>query len=364
MAATLPPRRLPLVGAIRWDAWFGDLSYVGLMVEKTLGPQHWHNRLPFFAQVDPDAGVQVRGNTRAIMDQEIAYAAAAGLDYWAFVIYPPADALSAALHLYLQSPIKSQINFCLNLQGGWLGSEAAWPECVRLYLGYFREPTYQTVLGDRPLVYLFNAADMLGPERFASEDFARQAFDTLRAACRHDGVGDPYVVVQDWSSAVAHHFVELLGGDAVSAYASDGRGQGAPFEALAAHTQSWWDEFAATGSPVVPLATAGWDPRPRIETPTPWHDYGSADHYYETPTPQALAAHVRAAIQWVRDHPQAAEANAVLIYAWNEFDEGGWLAPTLSEGSARLDALKVILRRDGAAMAPNDLVGLPRLLPS
>jgi hypothetical protein len=343
MAASMPPRRLPLVGAIRWDAWFGDLSYVGLVVEKTLGPQHWHDRLPFFARADSDTGLHIRGNTQAVMDQEIAYAAAAGLDYWAFVIYPPADPLSAALHLYLSSPIKSQINFCLNLQGGWLGSAAAWPESIRLYVSYFREPTYQTVLDARPLVYLFTAADMLGPEHFASEASARQAFDALRSACRDGGVGDPYLVVQDWSPATAHRFVKMLGGNAVSAYASDGRGQAAPFEDLAAHTQAWWDEFAATGSPVVPLATAGWDPRPRIETPTPWHDYGSADYYYQPPAPHALAAHVQAALHWVRDHPHAAEANAILIYAWNEFDEGGWLAPTLSDGTARLDALKAVL---------------------
>ncbi len=30
--------------------------------------------------------------------------------------------------------------------------------------------------------------------------------------------------------------------------------------------------------------------------------------------------------------------------AWNEFDEGGWLCPSLSEGSARLDALRAVLR--------------------
>jgi hypothetical protein len=345
MCATLPERRPPLVGAIRWDAWFGDLSDVGLMVEKTLGPRHWHDRLPFFARTDSTTGVQVRGNTQAVMDQEIDFAAEAGLDYWAFVVYPSADALSAALHLYLNSPRKSRINFCLNLQGGWLGSEAAWPEAVQHYLSYFREPTYQTVLGSRPLVYLFNAADMFGSGRFSTVDFARQAFDELRLACREAGVGDPYLVVQDWSPAVAHDFVKRLSGDAVSAYAADGRGQGAPFEDLAAHTEAWWDQFAATGSPVVPLASAGWDPRPRIETRTPWHDYGSAAYYYQSPTPPALAAHVQAALQWVRDHPQVAEANAVLIYAWNEFDEGGWLAPTLSEGAARLEALQPILAR-------------------
>ena len=70
--------------------------------------------------------------------------------------------------------------------------------------------------------------------------------------------------MQDWSPTTAHAYRKLLGGDAVSAYASDARGLAAPFAELARHTQAWWDQSAATGSAVVPLATTGWDPRPRI----------------------------------------------------------------------------------------------------
>ena len=29
----------------------------------------------------------------------------------------------------------------------------------------------------------------------------------------------------------------------------------------------------------------------------------------------------------------------MLVYAWNENSEGGWLVPTLGEGTARVDAL-------------------------
>ena len=39
-----------LLGAIRWDAWHGPASNVGLTVEKTLAPAHWHHRLPFFGR--------------------------------------------------------------------------------------------------------------------------------------------------------------------------------------------------------------------------------------------------------------------------------------------------------------------------
>ena len=39
--ATETTETRPIVGAIRWDAWHGDASEVGLIVEQTLAPEHW-----------------------------------------------------------------------------------------------------------------------------------------------------------------------------------------------------------------------------------------------------------------------------------------------------------------------------------
>ena len=336
----------PIVGAIRWDAWHGPASEVGLIVEKTLAPGHWHHRLPFYGKVLGENAVEARGNTQEIMDQEIAYARDAGLDYWAFVVYPEDNALSLGLKLYLSSARKSDIHFCLNLQGGWEsgGGPGAWPEKVRRYVAYFKEPTYQTVLGGRPLVFLYSVEGLLGSDRFETWEAARAAFDQLRAAAREAGVGNPYIVAQGWSPEVLKNQAEKLGLDAIGAYASSGGGKAAPYSALAAHTERWWDDFKASGCEVVPLVSAGWDMRPRVETPVPWVKGGDIEQYYEAPTPKELAAHLERAMAWCRENPDTAKAQAVLIYAWNEFDEGGWLCPTLGEGTARLDAIREVLR--------------------
>lgn len=45
-------------------------------------------------------------------------------------------------------------------------------------------------------------------------------------------------------------------------------------------------------------------------------------------------------VDWVRAHPDAAKEKAIPIYAWSENDEGGWLVPTLNEGSSRLRAVQ------------------------
>ena len=109
-----------VVGAIRWDAWHGDAGYTpgapetpGMSVERSLGPQHWHYRLPFYATVLSEQKVEVRGNSQKVMDQELACASAAGLDYWAFLTYAPDSPMSQGLKFYLSSATKAKLKFCL-----------------------------------------------------------------------------------------------------------------------------------------------------------------------------------------------------------------------------------------------------------
>jgi len=79
VAQSKPSGQRPSVGAIRWDGWGADNRDA-----KVMGPRQWENRLPFYAKRISDGEVQVRGDSQEVMDQEIEYASAAGLDYWAF----------------------------------------------------------------------------------------------------------------------------------------------------------------------------------------------------------------------------------------------------------------------------------------
>ncbi len=72
----------PIVGAIRWDAWYGEGSATKA-VEASLGQPKYHFRLPWFARVVGGDKVSINGDSQAIVEQEIAYAAKAGLNYWA-----------------------------------------------------------------------------------------------------------------------------------------------------------------------------------------------------------------------------------------------------------------------------------------
>jgi len=342
--AVRPGRGRPTVGAIRWDAWFRDNDY-----EKFLQPEEWRSRLPFYARVTPDGRAEVRSDSQETMDQEVAYASAAGLDYWAFCYYHPrswegADRYNYGWKLYLSSKRKSELNFCLILQASsHLGPTGEWPKTVAQFVRLFKGPTYQRVPGGRPLVYVLRIDEM--DQHFGSHAAACEALEELRRQAVAAGLPSPYLVAQTYSPAEGAKFVEEYGFDAVSAYSAPGWDQHKeyPFSVLARVNRGFWDGCKAAGKKVIPIVNAGWDPRPRLGDPHHAGIYGATPWYTE-PTPSELAAHVRSALDWVSENPTAAEADTVLVYAWNETDEGGWLVPTLSGGSARLDAIRKVLR--------------------
>ena len=338
--------RRPLVCAIRWDAWQEDAT-IQDAVETTLGPEHWHDRMPWFGTVvDPDT-VRIAGNDPALMDAEIAAAADAGIDFWAFVAYPPDEGMSNGLELYLSRPDSTRIGYALNLQGGWLAHDPEeWDAQVDRYVAHFLDPRYVKVEGDRPLVFLFDTPSLTATSRFPTLRAAGTAFALLAETTVAVGLGRPYLVTQGWDPAADKATLDLLGGDALGAYATYGGSEsGGSFADLSAYGASIWDVAAGTGAGVLPLVTTGWDPRPRYENPVFGDIYGS-EVYTDTATAEEIAGHLAAGLEWVDRHPVEVPAAAVLIYAWNEHDEGGWLCPTWTEAgpdTRRLDAVATTL---------------------
>jgi hypothetical protein len=170
-------------------------------------------------------------------------------------------------------------------------------------------------------------------------------------------MGKPYLVICEGSPVSAKRVCERLGGDALSAYAvSDGKAKGAPFCELAAYAEQFWGRCEATGLPAVPLCMTGWDRRTRVMNPVSWESFhtqkDAEQYYFKRGTPSEIAAHIGRGVSWFEKHPGKNGTELVLVYAWNELDEGGWLVPALpppdGEGAARLDALgKVLKAKDG-----------------
>ncbi len=384
-----------LWGAIRWDAFVNSTtspSDPGVITARVLTPEVWHDRLPWFSYIDPQSGnVTFDERSPSVMAAEIEMAVAAGIDHWAFDVYPPESDLSSALYAYLNSssPAKASLFFCLLLQSSWMSSGGlpAWPAKVALYAAHFARAEYRTVLDNRPLVYLFaveeGAFGGTGWEGWA------EALTALEQASLAAGRGAPYIVIQCWSAAqglAQLKGINAAGGAplvaALSSYALLGATEeGTPFADFARGGVGFWDSLAATGVDVIPPVAAGWDPRPRNMTPVPWAPYQDPA-YVVMPTPTELGDFVQSALDWTAQHLKSNPTRCHLLSAWNvrpssltpslflcvwgalppltkqnnlpttppfprqEYDEGHFISAVLPQfgGNARLSAIGRVLR--------------------
>jgi hypothetical protein len=169
---------------------------------------------------------------------------------------------------------------------------------------------------------------------------------SLREEAAAAGCPTPFVVFMGWGAAIAEPAAQS-GADALGAYVNPYANR-SPFADNMAHERRQWEALRQTGLQIVPTVTTGWDPRPFLDYPVPWYPSATENNWVEQARPEQLADQLREALALVRSHPEASLANTVLIYAWNENAEGGWIIPTLPEVEAglplRLDAIRSVLR--------------------
>jgi len=202
----------------------------------------------------------------------------------------------------------------------------------------FSQENYQKVAGGRPLVYFFDAQPMTAI-----------TIQKIREAAKAHGIPNPYI-------AMMGHSDPCLGAiqtrsDAVSRYVTLASNK-ETYARLNQKERDSWNMFRDKGQQVIPIVTSGWDPRPRINR-EPWGHFYCDSCWAETATAEQVAQQVGEAMDWIGANPKACPANVLLIYAWNEYDEGGWIAPTLNDFQQgklipeRLNALSAMLKVHG-----------------
>src|SRR5579864_1972212 len=65
----------PLVGALRWDAWYVPGSEVTSAVERSLSPPQYQSRMPFFARRETGDHLALPSMSPNLMEREIEQAA-------------------------------------------------------------------------------------------------------------------------------------------------------------------------------------------------------------------------------------------------------------------------------------------------
>jgi len=326
------------VGAYYFDGWAGrserwkdDATWAALNP-----PTHLTKRmLDEFADREPIWGW--RDDSLEIMERQIDLAADHGIAFFAFCWYWNADPQKVAqdpkhtgLQLFLKAKNNRRLKFCLLVanHAGYVFQDAdEWQKAAEGWLPHLKHPQHVTVAG-KPLVIIFSTTNS-DQEGFARvQDVARKA-------------GLPGVAIAGCGSGDAKRgFTHTTHYNIVPGYAS-GSEPHKFAELIQAHQRAW---RGSRELPYMPTLSVGWDKRP-------WEgDRGLSQKpgwYFTDRTSEQLAAGLESAIAWMDQHPEQTTAERiVLLYAWNEFGEGGYLAPTKGDPEgAYLKVVKHVVER-------------------
>lgn len=317
------------VGVISWDCSLPPDTYFGFYQIQSLSPNQFRSATPYYADLLGADKISYHSRTQAEYDRELQYAIDAGIDYLAHVWYPeekprshipksPDDCshkvneLNWARRMHAASAWKEKLHFCAIAGNHPFADE----DIEELVLG-MQDPCYENVAG-RPLLYTFGGSRL---------DFVER----VRARCKTKDLPEPYFVGM-FNEGVSEPAAEHKQVDALSAYACCGVGI-TKYAELAAQMLRENESRRAAANQVIPLYTVGWDPSPRNENPVPWVQYPDAD-YITFASGEELMDGAKVLADWISHTARDAFAGHILTFAWNEFEEGGFICPTVDEHGA------------------------------
>lgn len=344
-----------LVGVNYFAGWWKEL------------PNKWHGQ--GWSIKDPDwrpsnpSRVPLLGeyNTQATIDKEIVAAAAHGIDFFMILYYFPkpgspetkhAPRLNRGLETFIASKKAGKMKFCIEYcnHGNFsAGNDKEWNECVSTWVAAMKHPSYLRV--DSRLVFkVHNITQFL---KSNSNDWAlcRKRLDTLRNATRKAGLGEIIIgcgisaetptLGKKWPPAEIFDFT----GTYMSVPKIEPQKRDYPFSRVAKQRKSSLKKRVSDPIPWLPYVAAGWNPRP-------WaHPKGAPHHrtFFAFPTRKEFTAELKATEDALSKNPSlglprrdGTRQKAFTIYAWNEFGEGGIVAPTKGRGYMMLECINDI----------------------
>lgn len=348
-----------LVGVDYFAGWWQDL------------PNKWHGRgwnadEPDWRPDFPDR-VPLLGeyNVQSTMDREIAAAAGHGVDFFAILWYFPrpgsrqekyAPLLNKGLETYLASGNSSMMRFFIeycNSPDFAARNEKEWDRCVATWVAAMKHPGYLRV--DGRLVFKVHGVTQFLRTHNNDLGLCRKRLDTLRGAAREAGLGEMIIGVgisgrtpplgSRWPPAGLFDFTCTY----MTVPDIEGSETEYPYTALAKQARTARKNRVSDPIPWMPYLAAGWNPRP-------WTHPRAAPHYqrfFEFPTREEFTDELEAMKEAFSKHSSlglprkdGTQQKAFTIYAWNEFGEGGILAPTKGRGYMMLECIRDVFGAD------------------
>ena len=176
---------------------------------------------------------------------------------------------------------------------------------------------------------------------FGGVEGVRKAFESLRTKAKRAGL--PGVAIAACTEPGGYAELAQSGYTLLTGYAyyhgfMNGAGRKS-FRELMELNRGYFSQFAQnTPLPYIPVITTGWDRRPWEQGVFPPEKMSSC---CPDRSPQLVEEFVRMGVRWLDEHPEkTTKQRLLLLYAWNENGEGGYLTPTQAEGTEYLKAVE------------------------
>ena len=325
----------PRIGVVNWDAIYPSYTYFGGHSIQTLGNRKYSDRLPYYTRIDENGDYYFAERDQSDYDRELEIAVAAEIDFFMYCWYPDGDdpkdigkeeygylaphyhELNKARKLYQSSLINKKIKMCAIIISG-----SGYSKNDFALLAESMSEDYYEKKDGRPLVFIFGG-------------YRIDYILAIRDAASSKGL-EPYVVFMN--NGVESVDGDYSQADAVSTYAV-AAGNINSYEELAAQTVRSNEKRKKYGLPIIPMLSAGWNPSPRIDRPVPWCKYADIG-YAPHPTGKQMEAAALDLFRWMSENSEYVDKEYCVCFAWNEFEEGGYLCPTLKmDGTSNSDTL-------------------------
>jgi hypothetical protein len=282
-------------------------------------------------------------NDQETMDREIIAASSHGVDFFQILWYPNGGPLNEGLRTFLASPNAGRMKFTIefvNHPPFDLSTEADWEAACQEWCAAMKHPSYLRLDG-RP-VFKIHGLDYFYRQNGDDPTKVQVRLDAFRRIANANGLSSPLI-----SSGVMPGGVpspeRVVPFDFLTTYMDmptlPQRPGFYPYELLIKHAEAGWLRYAEHASkPYVPYVPSGWDPRP-------WRDPRPS---FAFPTRREWTAALKRVKAALDKYPKlgipvkGGRKKMLLIYAWNEFGEGGIMAPTTGEKEMKLEAVREV----------------------
>jgi hypothetical protein len=318
-----------LIGAYYFDGWSGHNSMDEKWVKQSNAPTGLTYKLmTVFPEREPVWGW--RDDDIRIMERQIDLAAKNGVDFFVFCWYWKRDGNGnvsdtqvkalphhTSMKLFMQAKNKHKMKFAVLVcdhSGEKITNQDSWNSLIG-YLSkeYFSDSQYLR-FDNKPYLCFFQggaANAYLDGMRATAQTYGLEG--VVMASCNYHVPESKFDVTSFYNETIETGKI----------------GEARPYSELISRTEYFWP-YQPVNS--IPSCIVGWDKRPWFEK----EDF----IYYNNKTPEQFYKLLTDAIDFT--YKRKPQFPAIMIFAWNELGEGGYLVPT--KGDRRAKFLKQIKR--------------------